>query len=226
MAGPSEQGRRVRAFRRVPAELRNVSFPVAVRGYDRHAVDVYIARVNRLIAELEATRSPEAAVRYALARAENEMNRMIERGRDEAAEITGAAWAEADEIVARARAEAAEIVVNASAEADRTKAKAGDDVAREKRDAEESIANSQLQAEEQLRRTRKDVAAVRREAGKWADQFLTDTDAIWEERRQLLDSLRQLAAHLQAAVENATARLPLDEAPDENRPRPKHRRDS
>ena len=58
--------------RRVPAELRVVVFPVAVRGYDRRAVDAYVTRVNRVIAELEATRSPQSAVKRALERAEEQ----------------------------------------------------------------------------------------------------------------------------------------------------------
>jgi DivIVA domain-containing protein len=36
----------------VPADLLNVAFPAAVRGYDRRAVDAYTKRVNRVIAEL------------------------------------------------------------------------------------------------------------------------------------------------------------------------------
>jgi DivIVA domain-containing protein len=51
----------------VPAE-RNVTFTGSRRGYDRGAVDAYVERVNRLIAELEVTRSPQAAVRHALER--------------------------------------------------------------------------------------------------------------------------------------------------------------
>ena len=35
----------------VPVEFLNVSFPAAVRGYERGAVDAYVTRVNRLIAE-------------------------------------------------------------------------------------------------------------------------------------------------------------------------------
>jgi DivIVA domain-containing protein len=208
------------APRRVPAEIRNVSFPVAVRGYERHAVDAYIARVNRVIAELEATRSPEAAVRHALAKAEGEMNSMIERGRDEAREIAAAAWTEADEITARARAEAAEIVVNASSEADRAKAEASEEVAKARSQAEEIMVKSQREAEEQLRRAREDVAAVRKEAEEWADEFLTDTDALWRERAQLLDCIRELAGRLQTAVEDAAARLPLDEPVDDDGRRP------
>jgi DivIVA domain-containing protein len=223
VAGPPEQGGRMRAPRRVPSEIRNVSFPVAVRGYERHAVDGYIARVNRVIAELEATRSPEAAVRHALSRAEHEMNRVIQRGRDEAKEIAGAAWSEADEIVARAKAEAAAIVVNASTQADRAKAKANEEIARARIEAEDLIVKAQQAADEQLRRAQEEVAAVRREAEEWADDFLTDTDAVWEQRRQLLGDVRQVAARLQTAVENATARLPLDHANGKDSARPKRR---
>jgi DivIVA domain-containing protein len=41
----------------VPAEIRDGSFTVAVRGYERRAVDTYIERVNRVIADLEVERS-------------------------------------------------------------------------------------------------------------------------------------------------------------------------
>ncbi|MGH2833379.1 MAG: hypothetical protein ACRDK2_11455, partial [Solirubrobacteraceae bacterium] len=47
---------------------READFPIALRGYDRDAVDAYIKRTSRLIAELYAARSPEAAVRRALDR--------------------------------------------------------------------------------------------------------------------------------------------------------------
>ena len=50
----------------VPADILNVSFPAAVRGYDRRAVDAYVKRVNRVIAELKVSASPPAAFRHAL----------------------------------------------------------------------------------------------------------------------------------------------------------------
>jgi DivIVA domain-containing protein len=49
----------------VPADVRDVSFATAVRGYDRREVDAYVERVNRVIAELEISRSPRAAVKPA-----------------------------------------------------------------------------------------------------------------------------------------------------------------
>jgi len=46
----------------VPQEVLDVHFPAAVRGYDRDAVDNYVKRVNRVIAELKVRGSPPAAV--------------------------------------------------------------------------------------------------------------------------------------------------------------------
>src|SRR5437764_11685400 len=47
-------------------QLRETNFPVALRGYERDAVERYVTHVNRLIAELEISSSPESAVRHAL----------------------------------------------------------------------------------------------------------------------------------------------------------------
>jgi len=72
----------------VPAEILNVSFPAAVRGYDRRAVDAHIKRVNRLIAEIKAGASPRAAVRHALEQTEQQVSGLLERARETADEIT------------------------------------------------------------------------------------------------------------------------------------------
>jgi DivIVA domain-containing protein len=64
---PADEGSSGELPPRVPAAIRDVSFPTG-RGYDRQAVDAYVNQVNRLIAELEVSRSPQAAVRHALDR--------------------------------------------------------------------------------------------------------------------------------------------------------------
>ena len=46
----------------------DVDFSVVLRGYDRVVVDAYVKRTSQLVAELEATRSPEAAIRRAIER--------------------------------------------------------------------------------------------------------------------------------------------------------------
>src|SRR5947199_7297915 len=50
---------------RLIKQTRDTEFPVALRGYDRGAVDRYVEHVNRLLADLEISSSPESAVRHA-----------------------------------------------------------------------------------------------------------------------------------------------------------------
>ena len=95
----------------MPAEIREVAFPLAVRGYSREVVDAYVERVNHVIAQLEADRSPRSAVRHALDRVGGQVGGILQRAREAADEITTAARDEAAEITARAKAEAAELVV-------------------------------------------------------------------------------------------------------------------
>ena len=70
--------------RQVPADLLNVSFPVAMRGYDRDAVEAYVKRINRVIAELKMSSSPRAAVTHALEQTEQQVSGLLQRARDTA----------------------------------------------------------------------------------------------------------------------------------------------
>jgi uncharacterized protein YoxC len=95
------------------ATVAEVDFPLTLRGYDRLAVDAYVKRTSQLVAELQATRSPEAAVRRALERVGEEVSSILQRAHEIAAEITAQSRREADERLDRARAEAAEITAAA-----------------------------------------------------------------------------------------------------------------
>jgi cell division septum initiation protein DivIVA len=88
-------------------------FPVALRGYDRFAVDAYVERTTQLVAELQSTRSPEAAVRRALERVGEEISGILQRAHDTADEITARSRAEAEERLETARQEAIEITGDA-----------------------------------------------------------------------------------------------------------------
>ena len=94
---------------RIPASIRNVSFPVARRGYEPRAVDAYVTQINRLIAELEATHSPRDAVAHALERTEEERSAILTEAHERGAEMVAAAQEQAEELTATARAEAADI---------------------------------------------------------------------------------------------------------------------
>src|SRR5207247_2371699 len=83
---------------------------------DRQAVDAYIKRVNRVIAELEVRRSPPAAVRHALEQAEEKAQGLLRAAREAGEEITTSAQREAEQNTANAKREAAELLVNTSAD--------------------------------------------------------------------------------------------------------------
>src|SRR3954468_20729010 len=87
-------------------ELREVTFPLAVRGYDRSAVDRYVEMVNRVIAELEISRSPETAVKAAVAQVSEETRGILERAHETAEEITARSRSRGDDRVQEAEREA------------------------------------------------------------------------------------------------------------------------
>src|SRR3954449_4392899 len=96
-------------------ELREVTFPLAVRGYDRSAVDRYVEMVDRVIAELEISRSPETAVKAAVAQVSEETRGILERAHETAEEITARSRAKADDRIQQAEREGAEIREGAEA---------------------------------------------------------------------------------------------------------------
>ena len=205
----------------VPADLLNVSFPVSVRGYDRRAVDAYIKRVNRVIAELKVGASPRAAVTHALEQTEQQVSGLLQRARETGEEITASARQEAEENSARAKAELAELVVNVSAEADATKAEAEalladaraeaeDILARSRLEAENTLARSRAEAAEHLQRSQGELAALGDQAEKRMREIQVDTDAVRKERRELLDDIRGTASGLVDLADAVAAREPAE----------------
>jgi DivIVA domain-containing protein len=215
----------------VPAEVRDVSFPHAVRGYDRAAVDAYVERVNHLIAELEMSRSPRAAVRHALDRATEEVSGILQRAQETADEITSSARKEAEENAARTGAQAAKLLVNAGDTADRTRAEADEVLAKARAEAEKTLATTKAEAEraiaaarseaneiltrsrteggERLQRSEKEIAVRRELAEARMRDLHADTETVWEERRHVLDDISGMAARLAEIASEAAARFPL-----------------
>jgi DivIVA domain-containing protein len=119
--GPTEPGRKAvtRARTRVPdheiADVRDIDFPVAMRGYDRAAVDAYVSRVNRLLAELQITAAPESAIRHALDEVADETRGILERAHETAEDITRRSRAQADDRLQRAEHEGEEVRTAADA---------------------------------------------------------------------------------------------------------------
>jgi len=226
----------------VPQDVVDVSFPVAVRGYDRHAVDAYVKRVNRVIAELKVRSSPPAAVRHALEQAEGKVQGLLQAAREAAEQITVSAQQEAEENTARAKAEAATLIVDTSAEADRMKAEADEHVANAKRQAETTattakanadeliagakaeaesiVVRAQAEADERLRRLEEELTARREEAEARMHRLQTDTEAVWNQRDELLEDIRRMSSGLIDLARAAAARIQPGEGaePEEDEP--------
>jgi vacuolar-type H+-ATPase subunit I/STV1 len=95
------------------SEAADVHFPVALRGYDRIAVDAYVRQTSQLVAELQATRSPEAAVRRALERVGEQISGILQRAHETAEQITAQSRSEAEDRLEEARLEATRITASA-----------------------------------------------------------------------------------------------------------------
>jgi len=186
---------------RVPREIRDVSFPTAVRGYERRAVDAYVERVNRVIAELEVGSSPQAAVRHALDRVGEQTSGVLQRAREAAEQITAAALAEAEEITSSARAEAEQSLEEVKLQSHQLRG-------RSKEEADQILAKAQAGAAEQLRQAEQQTGRVRQEAEERLSALQSDTEAVWDARRKLLEDIPRMASELMEVAGAAAARLP------------------
>jgi len=96
-------------FRRgTPASelLREVSFPMAVRGYDRRAVDEFVEELRNLVGDLEAHQTREGVVQKALDELGEQTAGILQRAHETADEIAARSRAQADGRLQRAEREA------------------------------------------------------------------------------------------------------------------------
>jgi DivIVA domain-containing protein len=203
-----EEGEGSTERRAAPGEIGDASFPVSVRGYDRGAVDAYVSRVQEVVAELEVSRSPEAAVKHALEEVGEQTKRILEQAGETAEQITAAAREKADGSIARAEQEAASLAAAARAEASEI-------VGRSKAEAEATTTRTRKEAAEHLQSTRAEAAAVREKAEALLRQLSADTETIRGERSDLLDGLRELAARVAGVASAADERFPPAEPSDQ-----------
>jgi vacuolar-type H+-ATPase subunit E/Vma4 len=189
-----------------------------MRGYDRHAVDSYVERVNGVIAELQISGSPPAAVRHALDRVGEQTSGILQHARETAEEITASARHEAEDTTARAKAEARDITADAqqrardaisraSADADQlltaARAEAEEILARASEQSETTSAQARLETEQQARQVEQEIASEREDAEARLRSLQADVAAISDERHTLLEDVRQIAARLEAIAADA-----------------------
>lgn len=97
----------VTRFRRSATEqIANREFPLAVRGYDRHAVDEFVQEVLELVTELEGRQTRESVVQRALDEIGEETAGILQRAHETADEIAARSRAQAEGRIQRAEREA------------------------------------------------------------------------------------------------------------------------
>jgi DivIVA domain-containing protein len=191
---------------KMPTELRDVSFPIAVRGYERHAVDAYVERVNRVVAELDVGSSPQA-VRHALDRAGEQIGGVLQHARQTAEQIAAEALAEAEATTAKARTDAEQIMEGVELQARELRG-------RSKQQADEMLARAREQAAELTRRAEEQARAVEEQAEPCLRELEADMEAVWDARRELLEDLPRMATELMEIAGAASARLQRPRARD------------
>jgi DivIVA domain-containing protein len=197
---PSERAAYGSLLSGVPSDIRDVSFPSVVRGYDRREVDAYVERVNRVIAELEISRSPQAAVKHALDRVGEQTTGVLQRAREVAEELTSTALAEAEHATRRAKVEAEEMIETAQLQAHQLRGQS-------KEEAEEIIARARAEAAESLKRAEEQVRTLQDGAEARLRALQADIQASANTRRKLLEELRRTAAELDEFASGAINRL-------------------
>jgi DivIVA domain-containing protein len=102
---PRRRPRRSR-HRSAVERVQEVHFPVVMRGYDRRAVDRYVADVAQLVAELEATQTREGVVQRALDEIGEQTSGILQRAHETAEEIAARSRSQAEGRIQRAEKEA------------------------------------------------------------------------------------------------------------------------
>jgi DivIVA domain-containing protein len=141
--------------------LREVTFPLVMRGYHRNSVDDFLAELLSLVDDLEANQTREGVVQKALGELGEETAGILQRAHETA-----------DEITSRSRA----------------------------------------QADTRLQRAEREAEILRRDADEYAEQVISDTRTLWEERQRLIEDIRQLADEVLGTADDAMERLKLPEA--------------
>ena len=87
-------------------DLVGRTFPVAMRGYDRAAVDAFVREVVQIITDLESRQSQESVVQRAIAEVGEETAGILQRAHETAEEIAARSRSQAEGRIQRAEREA------------------------------------------------------------------------------------------------------------------------
>jgi DivIVA domain-containing protein len=102
----TEEYRASRFSRSRADEIAERTFPVAMRGYDRPAVDAFVREVVQIITDLEGRETQDSVVQKAIAEVGEETAGILQRAHETAEEIAARSRAQAEGRIQRAEREA------------------------------------------------------------------------------------------------------------------------
>jgi cell division septum initiation protein DivIVA len=215
--GPTPRRQRARPngadLRRLQEDLREANFQIVLRGYDRDAVDSFVKEARHVIAELELSASPEAAVRNALDEVSEETSGLLQRAYETAEEIQARSRAKADDRIQQAERDAEALREVAGRDADATRNEA-------RREADELLENARREAEDLRANAKREVEQQRATTETRVQELERHAEHVWRERRRLIDDMRTVAQEQLEIAEAATARFPQTPAPSANQAAP------
>jgi cell division septum initiation protein DivIVA len=182
---------------RMANSARSIKFPVAVRGYERGAVDRYVEEVNRLIAELEVSTSPESAVRRAVDEVSEETRELLQRAQQTAEVITTRSRARAEDLLEQAERDAKEMRESMEHDVETTRAAA-------RREAEELREAAQRETAELREATSREVATLAQTVARESEELRA---AAQREADELRASARRDSEGMLTAAANETREL-------------------
>jgi DivIVA domain-containing protein len=196
-------------------EARSIEFPTGLRGYERAAVDRYVERVNRIIAELERSSSPESAVSHALDEVSEETSDILQRAHQTADEITARSRAKADDRLQQAELEAEEMLGAAQQEAKDTR-EAAHQEAQETREAAQHEAQelremTASEAQNLRELAQREAAELRettiREMNEFREANVREAHQLRDEADEMRESARREAGEMLERAETRAREL-------------------
>jgi len=139
--------------------VRTAGFPTTLRGYDREAVDGFVANVADLIEDLESRQARESVVQRALEEVGEETSAILKQAHESADDITARSRSKAEDRVEVAREEAAAITSEAQLEAAELKREAQHEAIELKRETQD-LQEERASLIEELRRLATETLAV------------------------------------------------------------------
>jgi DivIVA domain-containing protein len=184
--------------------IRNATFPTTRRGYDKHEVEKFLARLADWLETGAGDESRSDVVKRELEKVGERTGAILAQAEESAQQIRAEAEEEARGTVNAANMEAAETRSAAGSYASETRASADSYARQQREEADQEVASARAKAEKEARETIEAAETQARRIVEDGTQRREDIEAVIVDlvrrRDDVLSDTEELAAKLTAAV--------------------------